>query len=154
MQVQVEKSRALIPAGEHTLTLREITPKTVQSRFAKSPDGTKEKLLFRFESSQSDEDGEPFEYAVWTGLAYGNEKAALTGLLDQLVPDMNKEKAKTLDLDGLLHKKYRTVIKHRKDDAAGKTYAYHTLLEPVNKPAPATVQTAPATDVHDPFADD
>ena len=131
---EVEKPRPLIPSGEHVLALREIVRKSVTSKFARTEDGRTEKLMWRFEAAQLDPDGEPFEFVTFTGSKYGNERAALTELLDLIVPGMNIEIAKSLDPNSLLHRRFRAIIRHRRDEQANKVYAHLHFAEPLTSP--------------------
>jgi hypothetical protein len=69
---EVEEPRPIIPAGQHTLILREVCRKAVKSRFADTQDGRVEKILWRFESVDTDEAGDPYEYVHFTGTRFGN----------------------------------------------------------------------------------
>jgi len=154
MKIGTGKPRTLIPAGEHLLFLQSATLKTMQNKFKGSGADADEveRLIWQFISKTKDPDtGEGYEFAVFTGLKYGNTKAAMTKLLDNISPGITVETADTLDTDDLCGKWYRARIKHSKDQS-GNPKAEYTMLEPYSA-KPATKAPAPPDDPKDPFPD-
>lgn len=122
-----QRERVPIPVGEHTLTLTSVRAVTQPNRFAEKDDkgtykdtGTIEppmraQLVWDFDSDLSDGEGEPYEYAVWTGLSYGHPKANLTAFLDQILPDADEEMKSNLDTDTLIGRRFKSRIQMVKD---------------------------------------
>lgn len=153
MKFETQKDRPLIEAGEHVLKLSAVDTLEMDDLYGKSKDGKVTKVIWRFVSLSEDENGNPFEYAVFTGQAYGNEKAAMTALVDMLVPGMTPDKFADFDSDDLIGKKFRAQIKHVKKENGSGMKAVHVYITPIAaKPAkPAVVQED--DELSDPFAD-
>jgi hypothetical protein len=144
----------LIPKGEHILTLLPVEQRRVKSQFSQEADGKVDKFIFTFRSNQKSEDGDAYKYTVFTGTKYGNEKAALTDLLNQLDPEMDQEKAKGLDLSDYEGTKYETLIRHTKGDD-GRVFAKHSYIKPYSARAKAKAKPAVEEDDEaDPFGDE
>ena len=131
------QDRPLIPAGAYTLTLRAIKEVDVEDRWHPEEDGTLptvKKLVWEFEADKTDNDtGKPYEHSVWTGLYYGNEKANLTTLLDQIAPDIDPTiKKQGIDVEQFIGRTFRARIQRTKNDA-GKEYAKLTMLDPIGE---------------------
>jgi hypothetical protein len=107
---------AMIPAGEHILTLKECE-RILTTPFGADPDSADKEpqLIWRFVSNKADEDGTKYAFHTYTKFVYGDPRANLTKLLDLLVPGMNKEKAKSLDSDEMIGKKWKVHIRHEKN---------------------------------------
>ena len=107
----------------------------MNSTFSKEVDGKTEKMLFPFVSETIGPDGKPYEYAVWTGLHYGDKRAALTLLLNMLIPNLPAgTRVKIADLEG---KQYKSYIQHKTNANTGKAYAEHLYILPVAVSTPA-----------------
>ncbi len=164
MKFSVEKARPLIPAGEHVLKLVSVEGKEMDDRYGRSTTGKTIRYVWQFVSNETDDDGVPYEYAVFTGDQYGNPKAGMTLLVDMLVPGMTAAKFEDFDSDDLVGKRFRAQIKHTpREDGKGMA-AKHVYITPItNKPRPAetkpsAAEAAPAVDededLTDPFADE
>lgn len=141
----VQKDRPLIPDGEHTLILKEVFEKDFDSQYSKREDGKVTKWLWRFESTQTTENDEPYEHIAFTNTSYGHHKASLTILLDMLVPGMTPERAAEFDTDTLLHKRFKGMIRHTKTDK-GDTRAELVYISPANKKGQAVQVQDPDDD--------
>lgn len=144
MKIDTSNNFATIPAGDHLLRLNAVEIRESDDKFGKSKDGKTKRLMWQFFSKATDpETGDPYEYCVWTGTAYGMSNANMTILLNQLVPDMTLEKAKTFDTDELVDKWFRARIRLEKNEA-GEMKPKHILLEPyvARSAAPATEASA------------
>ncbi len=155
MKFETQKDRPLIEAGEHVLKLTAVDTLEMDDLYGQSKDGSGKvtKIIWRFVSQSEDEDGNPFEYAIFTGMTYGNEAAAMTKLVDMLVPGMTPDKFADFDSDDLIGKKFRGQIKHVKKENGSGMKAVHVYITPIAaKPAkPAPIQED--DDLSDPFAD-
>ena len=151
MKFETQKEYPLIPSGEHVLKLTGCDVQEFEDRYGKSDTGTVERIKWRFMSQEEDESGVPYDFVVYTGKAYGNDKAGLTRLIDMLVPGMNEKKFADFDSDDLIGKKFRAQIKHvKKDD--GKIKPDYVYMAPMGtKKAAAPVDTE---ELSDPFADE
>jgi hypothetical protein len=147
MYIKIDTSTdALIPTGTHIIRLQSCEIKRVNSQYApaSSTDGKVDKLLWRFTTETPAPDGQVYEYVHFTGTAYGNDRAALTLLLDQLAPGMNRAIAAKLDINTLVGKRYRTRIVHKTIAATGKVAAQHVFIEPVeDEGTPAVSPSGP-----------
>lgn len=161
MKFETQKDRPLISAGEHVLKLASVDVKEMDDRYGRSSTGKVNRIVWQFISNETDDDGAPYEYAVFTGDVYGNEKAGMTALVDMLVPGMTVEKFAEFDTDDLIGKRFKAQIKHvKKDDGTGMK-ATHVYLAPVAakaKPSetkPDMIKAANDDDgeLSDPFAD-
>ena len=166
MKFETQKDRPLIQTGEHILKLASVEVREMDDRYGRSSTGKVNRIVWQFVSNEADEDGAPYEYAVFTGELYGNEKAGMTALVDMLVPGMTPAKFAAFDTDDLIGKRFRAQIKHiKKDDGTGMK-AVHVYLAPVGtkaaeaKPASLAVakpgavfKAAPEldTEIFDPF---
>ncbi len=132
MKFSVEKARPLIPAGEHVLKLSSVEGKEMDDHYGRSATGKTTRYVWSFVSNESDDDGVPFEYAVFTGDQYGNAKAGMTLLVDMLVPGMTPEKFEDFDSDDLIGKRFKAQIKHQaREDGKGMA-AKHVYIAPLN----------------------
>lgn len=123
MKFQVaSNTKMLPPEGTHVLTLTSVSEKRVQSQFSKEADGMVDKLLWVFEPEAGG-----WDYAVWTKLAYGDDRAELTKLLDMLVPGMSKDRLGDVHAEDLVGKRYRVKIVHKVSTTTSKTYATHLI---------------------------
>ena len=113
------KDRTPIPPGEYVLTLVEVRAHEQDDTFHPNEDGSfpkRMRLIWQFEAAgKTDIDGDPLEYAEWTGPYYGNPKAKLTGFLDQLLPDANEEAKSALDTDALVGKRFKVKIANQRN---------------------------------------
>lgn len=157
MKFETEKPRPLISAGEHVLKFLGVESKQLDDKFGRSNDGSGKitRNIWQFVSQETDDEGNPFEYGVFTGSAYGNEKAAMTALVDMLVPGMTMEKFSDFDSDDLVGKKFRAQIKHVKKDDGNGVRAVHVYVTPVaSKSARPVAKTKEEDDERDPFEDE
>ena len=158
MKFSTEKERVIIPAGDHILKLVKIDPREMDDLYGKSSTGKVIRVLWVFESNETDDYGNPYEYGHFTNDVYGNEKAGLTLLVDMLVPGMTKAVYDEYDNDDLIGKKFRAQIKHvQKDNGAMKPI--HVFITPISPKGKVEVKKAPVIedesgeDLTDPFAD-
>ena len=159
MKFATQKERELIPAGDHILKLIKIEPREMDDLYGKSSTGKVIRILWVFTSNETDDNGTPYEYGVFTNDTYGNEKAGMTLLVDMLVPGMTIPKFDDFDTDDLIGSKFRSQIKHVKKDNGGMK-AIHVFITPVvskAKPAggkaPVIHESDDDDDTSDPFAD-
>lgn len=156
------EQRPIIAAGEHILTLKEtkVYDKKIAEQYRKrDKDGniigpeTRQALLWIFESNKSDDEGNPYQYVVSTGLAYGDPKAKLTPFLDMLIPGITYEEAVNLDSDELAGRKWKVMIQHKPDENDKKKFwPNHLYFIPVEvKGAGKNKQSEPLTDDNNPF---
>lgn len=122
------QDRPLIPAGEHTLTLMQVSEVEVDDSF--HPGTRVTKWIWEFDSDDKDEDGVPFTHKVWTKTVYGHAKAGLTVLLSQLVPGITQESANKLDTDTLIGQRFKAMIRQAPDDS-GKVRAQLAYIGPL-----------------------
>lgn len=148
MKFGTQKALPLIPAGEHVLTLREVGTKEFPS--FNNPNEQVERTMWRFTSNEEDEDGAPYEFRQYTGMVYGNNKAALTKLIDMLVPGMTEDDFEEFDSDDLIGKKFKAQIKHAKNDK-GDVKPELVFITPLKKPE---AKKKAAEEEEDVFADD
>ena len=159
MKFNVQKDFPLIPKGEHILKLSSIEIVQFEDKYGKGKDGKVDRVKWRFVSNEEDEDGTPYDFVVYTGDQYGNEKAAMTRLIDNLVPGMTEAKFPDYETDDLIGKKFKATIKHvKKDD--GKPKADYVYMAPIGKAGAAAPKAAVTTvaddddEFKDPFGDD
>lgn len=119
-QLQKQEDFTPCPPGEHLFTLLDVEQRKFQSDYAKSADGMVDKLMWKFVSDTIDPaSGKGWMYTHFTGLAYGNHKAALTILLNQIIEGLAKmpkdaaqDFAASLNTDSLLGSRYKAFIRH------------------------------------------
>jgi hypothetical protein len=140
----VEEPRPLCPVGPATFRLAEVTQK-----MQKSFDGSGEvpRLIWKFVSNRVAPTGEFYEVSVWTGLAYGNQKARLTWLLDLVSPGMTAEKAKKLNTDLFVGQDFEAAVKHGASEKDGTPFATFLYLRPVGTPIDPFVDADPGATV-------
>ena len=110
--------RNLIPEGEHLLTLVSVDQKDFPS--FNDPSIMEPNWVWQFKSHITDkETGEKHELRQYTKPYYGNPKAGLTILLDQMFPVMSDEEKGNIDTDEHLGKTYRANILHQKTGKTG-----------------------------------
>lgn len=137
-----------ITVGEHTVKLVEVESVQFENTFAtKDKDGNfpaRDCLTWKFLSNQEDEEGEPYQYQVTTGTAYGGARAGLTLLLDMLVPGITVAQAKNLDTDDLIGKRFKTMITMRTgvDGTKKPVHSYFAPLAKGAKPVQEVVEEA------------
>jgi len=130
-----QRERHAIPAGSYTFTLSEIKDYEGENIYAEpDEDGnrpTKKQMIWIFKSDKKGPDGEPYEFAQFTGLYYGDERANLTSLLDFMLPDVSHEdKRRGVDVEALVGQKFRGRIAwapNKKGDPRPKL----SFLEPI-----------------------
>ena len=137
--------RVPISVGQHVLTLADVKELVQPNTFAeKTPEGTykatgtttppdREQFIWVFKSDTRAPDGDPMEYAVFTGRWYGDDRAKLTGLLDSLMPEATYEEKVELDTDSIVGKRFRARIANVRNQA-GNFVPRHTLIEPIDEP--------------------
>lgn len=109
------QNRPLITAGEHTFTLMGVNEVEVDDSW--HPGQRVTKWVWEFDSETiSEEDGKPYTHKEWTKTTYGHSKAGLTILLNQLMPGMTQERARNLNTDALVGRKFKGMIRHEADD--------------------------------------
>jgi hypothetical protein len=150
-----------IPAGDHLLCLVSVEEKYMPS--FNDPKQETLRWVWQFKAKATDpETGDRYEYRVYTGPTYGDSRATLTILLDQICPDWTDEQKQNVNTDELLNTYYKAKIRHDKPDKLGDPpKPKFAFIEPYKKPAAtAKSKTAPqpeTTDddefLDDPFAD-
>ena len=145
------EKRTPIPAGDHILTLVAVEEKDFPSY--NDPKTMTPRWIWQFKSQEKDpETGNRFEYNIFTGPNYGGKRAALTALLDMMLPDWSTEDKETLDTDDILNTKYEASIYHEKGDD-GNPRPKHYYIKPARKKA-GQVATKEAAKKADAFADE
>ena len=133
------KERTPIPVGDHVLTLMEVKPIEQENRFeppiGTKPDGTpeykvKKQFVWVFQSNRDDDAGDPYEYVVFTGRYYGDDRAKLTAFLQMLLPDADDAMRASLDTDMLIGRQWKTKIQLVKTQK-GNEVPRHLYLIPV-----------------------
>ena len=142
MKFATQKERELIPAGDHILKLIRIEPREMDDMYGKSDTGKVTRILWLFTSNETDSNGAPYEYGVFTNDIYGNEKAGMTLLVDMLVPGMTEAVFEDYETDDLIGSKFRAQIKHVKKEN-GSMKATHAFITPVVSKAKPKSSKAP-----------
>ena len=144
IQPAEQRARHPIPPGDYTLMLDEVKLIEQPNRFAEKDDkgiykatGTTEppirpQLVWQFIADKNDPEGDPLEYSMWTGVSYGNERAKLTDLLDQLLPEADEEMKSNLETDTLVGRRFKTKIMLVKN-ASGEPRPRAMFFEPVKE---------------------
>jgi len=162
----------LTPAGPHKLTLTAVeetkAPGLAEFNQDTNQEYTRWKWVFasdRFYPLSDEDNGtpKPVTHIEFTGNKYGNEKAKLTILLDQMVPGITKEQGKKFNTDVLIGQVFDAGIRHMKKkngdpkaeigyitpdsgEAAGETAPVTApAAVPTPKPAKAAKAAAPTT---------
>jgi len=113
------------PDGLYRCRLKEVTPE--ERPAYEDPSTTEQVYKFVFETlEEKDSNGRPFRFFVSPkriakdgGGTYGNERAALTKLLDGMLGRrLSAEEFENLDLDELLTRTYKVLVEQR--DSSGK----------------------------------
>jgi len=103
---------AVADDGIYVCRLKEIEQK--QQPSFDDPNVMEDKFVFVFEGANdeaTDEDGKPFRFVKYTKTGYGNDKAALTQLLDGMLGKrLTKEEFSELDIDDLTSRKWRVNV--------------------------------------------
>lgn len=162
MKLGVQKEYPLIPAGVHRLKLASYETVEFDDQYGKSESGKVQRVKWRFVSKETDDDGTPYDFVVYTNLDYGFDKASLTHLIDNLIPGMTKEAFGDYDCDDLLGCVFEASIKHTTNEKGAKkaTYIYMkpaSKAKPLPSESPAekpTPETKAAQKQDDPFEDD
>lgn len=147
-EVKVNREPAAQP-GKHKMTLVSVEAFVGPNKFAKKrddfgnetnepdPDAVREQFIWKFESDEANEFGEPFIYKVFTNTSYGNERAGLTKFLNLLLPDL-AEKGKQEAIESMRHFNtddligFRWLFTLRKQQGKGdSTFVGHTDVEPI-----------------------
>lgn len=139
-----------IPAGEQILYL--VSVESVMQPSFNDPNVQVPRWVWQFKAKAKDpETGENYEFRQYTGEVYGNKKAGLTLLLDQMLPTWTDEQKETIDTDKIIGTFYTAHIRHEKADKAGDPPKPRLLMiQPAKKGAAPAAK--PAEDV-DTFAD-
>lgn len=149
-------------AGTYTCKLIEI--ETSEQADFNDPTVMKPIYIFKFETTDMfDSSDRPFRFSKFTGRAYGNEKANLTILFDQMFGRrLSRDEYATIDLDELMAKSWRVMVDEHKT-ASGKVVNKIMSVRPANrkgvvvdaivtKPVAAKPKP-PVDDEDDPFQD-
>lgn len=127
--------RVAIPAGSYVLTLKEIKDYESEDIYAE-PDELgerpkKKQLIWIFEADKQAPDKRPYEYAQFTGLFYGDERANMTHLLDGMLPDVDHAtKRKGVDVEALVGRQYRVRIQYAPNQK-GVMRPKITMMDPI-----------------------
>ncbi len=132
-----KRERSTIPPGDHILTLTEgrqhdgenpFFDKTKEVGGANQP--RKTRLIWQFTSEATDNEGVHYEHAIWTGEFYGDPRAGLTALLDQMMPDADDTTKSNINTDFLVGTRYKAklrMVRNQKGDLVPKAVD----LEPI-----------------------
>lgn len=151
-------------AGMYVCRLKEI--EVLQQPSFDDPNVLVDKFKWVFESTEvSDSNGNPYRFVKFTGRSFGNDKAALTILLDQMAGKrLTDDQFRALDLDALKRTSWNVMVD---EGTNAKGYAINKVMSVRNaakkgavidapvKPAPKpkAVEVEPETDgIEDPFA--
>lgn len=155
-QAQPQAEMVFIPAGDHILTLVSVEEKQMPSY--NNPEETTPRWVWQFKSQTKNPDtGERYEYREYTGPSYGDSRARLTFLLDQMFPDLDEEDKTTIDTDDYIGTHYSAIIASMKN-TKGEMRPKITSIRPYKKPAKVKAPPPPDDDdlgdVVDPFKDE
>lgn len=132
-----------IPEGEHLLCLMSVEEVTQPSFNDPKIDAVR--WIWQFKAKATDpETGERYEFRQYTGPNYGNPKAGLTVLLDQMLPTWTEEQKGVIDTDKVLQTYYKARIRHEKADKLGDPPKPRLLFIEPYKAKPATSATPAA----------
>lgn len=139
-----KEDRVPIPAGAYVFTLKEIKDHESEDRWNLNPDGTmpmKKQLIWVFVADKVDpETKKPYEFAQFTGLWYGDDRANMTKLLDWMLPDIDHDtKRRGIDVDALVGRKFKGRIQHVPTEKGGIKPAL-TMLDPIESEAQSVPQ--------------
>lgn len=91
--------------------------------------------IWQFKSKAIDpETGERYEFRQYTGPNYGNKKAGLTILLDQMLPTWSDEQKGVIDTDKIIQTYYKARIRHEKPEKVGDPPKPRLLFIEPHKP--------------------
>lgn len=151
------------PIGRYfgTLSKVEITP---QPSFD-NPEVMVNRACFSFTTASKDpETDQPYTYYEWTGVKYGNSKARLTELLDQMFPDISEAQRSCLMPEQMIGKKFEFHLISKKKQNGSDGIKMALILpfkskQPEAKPAPTKAAPPPEPSDEefegaDPFADE
>lgn len=133
-----QRERHAIPAGAYTFTLTEIKDYESEDIYAVPDPETgerpkKSQLIWIFKADKKAPDGEPYEFAQFTGLFYGDDRAHMTHLLDWLLPDVDHEvKRKGVDVEQFVGRTYRGRIAYAPNQK-GEMRPKLSFLEPTSE---------------------
>ncbi len=138
--------RTPITQGDHLLCLISVEEK-MQPSF-NDPKVDTPRWIWQFKAKATDpETGDRYEFRVYTGVTYGDSRATLTILLDQMVPDWTDDQKANVNTDELLQTYYKAKIRHEKPEKIGdppkpklafiEPYKPTKATAPAAKPAPA-----------------
>ena len=119
-------------SGTYTCKLIEI--ETSEQADFNDPTVMKPIYIFKFETTDDfDSSGKPFRFSKFTGRAYGNEKANLTLLFDQMFGRrLSRDEYASIDLDELMAKPWRVMVDEHKT-GAGKLVNKIMSVRPANR---------------------
>ena len=124
---KISRPQVIPENGEHLMRLSfKVIPPDPLAKF--NPD--QERWCFTFTGGGSDgkkindETGELERVSFYTGTAYGNEKSALTKMLDNLIPGCNNEIAARTDPSDMDGKWFFVMIKAVPKDGGGMKASY------------------------------
>lgn len=141
MQAAISESR-LPDEGEQLyqlISIKEVQPTAEQiAKFGKD----EPRWEWHFRGRHTWDDGTPQEVKFWTNTKYGNEKAGLTRLYNNIIPKCDIDKARAADTDSFIGRWWKINVKHvAKQDGMGKKADY-LYIQPyvkngaASKPAP------------------
>lgn len=137
-EINVTKDPIAQP-GKHTMVLASVSLVITKNPYAKTEggepdeDAERERLIWEFVSTTTNEHEEHVVHKVWTGPNYGSPRATLTKFLDLLVPGMDEDKARHFNTDSLLYRGYEVKLRAVKGKKAGTTYIEIADIEPVDE---------------------
>jgi len=152
-------------AESGTYTCRLIEVELSEQPDFNDPSVMKPNFIFKFETTDHlDSQDRPFRFTKYTGRSYGNEKAGLTILINQMMGRaLTKAEFANLDLEELMEKPWRVMVDEH-TTAAGKLVNKIMSVRPVqrkgvvvdavlDKPAhKKPLARTGSEDVEDPFA--
>ncbi len=141
-------------AGAYVCRLKEVEP--IQQPSFDDPTTMVDKFRWVWETTEAtDSKGNPFRFTKFTGRSFGNDKAAITILLDQMAGKrLTDAEYRSLDLDMLKRASWRVMVD---EGVNGKGYAINKVLSVKNAAAPRNaphVQNAPARPAPKPKAEE
>lgn len=136
--------------GSYVCRLKEV--EKGESPDFNDPSKMKPNLMWRFETTKNfDSQDRPFRFTYFTGTAYGNDKAKLTGLINGMMGRaLTREEFATLaaDMEPLLEREWMVLVDEHVNKS-GKTVNVIRSVRPVKKRRVEVVEE----DVEDPFAE-
>lgn len=141
-----------IPEGDHILILVSVEEK-MQPSFNDPKEETL-RWIWQFKAKAVDpETGDRYEFRQYTGPRYGNKKAGLTLLLNQMLPTWTAEQKETINTDKVLQTYYKARIRHEEpDNPKDPPVPRLVFIEPLK--VKKTAEAAPVAPAPEPVEED